>query len=45
MEKNIQKGKMTQQERDEVHSRISTTTNLDDLATTDYVVEVRAAPS
>ena len=44
MEKNIQKGKMTQQERDEVHSRISTTTNLDDLANVDYVVEVSTTP-
>ena len=42
LEKNVQKGKMTAQERTEVLQRIQTTTSLDELAGADYIVEVRA---
>lgn len=40
MKKNIAKGKMTEQERDEVKKRVRTVTALSDFSNVDFVVEV-----
>lgn len=39
MEKNIEKGKMTAAEKEAVLSRITTTTNMEDFAAVDFVIE------
>ena len=40
MKKNIAKGKMTEQEREEVMKRVRTVTALSDFSNVDFVVEV-----
>lgn len=42
MKKNIAKGKMTEQEREDVKRRVKTVTSLGDFTNVDFVVEVRA---
>lgn len=41
MKKNIAKGKMTEQEREDVKRRVKTVTSLGDFTNVDFVVEVR----
>jgi 3-hydroxyacyl-CoA dehydrogenase len=41
LEKNIQKGKTTVEERDQTLSRLSIVPAYEDLGTADFVVEVR----